>query len=296
MSKMFFGIGTAMVTPFSGGKVDLTAFEKLVRLQLEAGTEALIVNGTTGESSTLTDGEMCSLTERAKAVCEGRIPVIAGAGANCTRTAVRRAEQMIRAGADALLCVTPYYNRCNADGLLKHYLSIANASRVPVILYNVPSRTGVDLPVSTVTELFKHPMIRGVKEAKADPVKISELLYHIGNGGYVYAGEDGMLLPMLSMGAAGGICVASNAFPREMKKITQSALTKNFSAAKEAHEALQPVFSYLRSDVNPICIKALLSVMGLIENELRLPLTPMNAEGMKKAEELLKSLSFRSSF
>jgi len=289
MLDMFIGIGTAMVTPFSGGKTDMTAFENLVRLQIKAGTDALIVNGTTGEASTLTDGEMCALVECAKHLTAGKIPVIAGAGANCTLTAVRRARRMVQSGADALLCVTPYYNKANAEGLSAHFRAIADASDVPVILYNVPGRTGVDLPVQTAMELFRHPMIRGVKEASQDPKKIAQLIGGIGSGGYVYAGDDIMLLPMMSLGAAGGISVLSNAFPVEMRKISSSALDGDYERARSAHSRLLPAFSFCMSDINPIPVKALLSAMGLIQNELRLPLTPAGSEIMKKAESLLKA-------
>lgn len=291
MDNLFFGTGSAMVTPFSGGKVDMNGFERLLKMQLDAGVDALIVNGTTGEASTLTDGEMCSLVECAKQIAGGKIPVIAGAGANNTLTAVRRARRMVRAGADALLCVTPYYNKANQEGLKAHFRAVADASDVPVILYNVPSRTSVDLSVETAMELFRHPMIRGVKEASQDPGKIAKLLYGIGSGGYVYSGNDDMVLPFLSLGAAGGICVMSNVFPKEMKCITDCALACDIAGARSAHNRLFPAFSFMKKDVNPIPVKALLAAMGLIQNELRLPLTPMDANGMKEAESIIKAVS-----
>lgn len=280
---MFSGIATALVTPFRKGKIDLKATEALVKRQLAAGVDALVVAGTTGEASALTQSERILLTEAVCAAAGKNACVIAGAGSNVTEKAVRLTKDMQKAGAKAVLCVTPYYNRCNQEGLKRHYLAVADASEIPVILYNVPKRTGVDTAVETVCELFKHPMIRGVKEASGDFFKIARLLNRAGSG-YVYAGDDQMILPMMAMGASGGISVLSNVYPREMKRITDCALRGDYASARRAHDKLFPKMCLCARDVNPIPVKGMLSIMGLMENELRLPLTACTAELMKEME------------
>lgn len=285
-SAMFCGVGCALVTPFSDGRVDFPAFEALVERQLAAGTEALIVCGTTGEPSTLTDGEALELVRCAASRAEGRAAVIAGAGANCTRTAARRASLLSDAGADALLCVTPYYNRANQEGLIRHFRAVADASRVPLILYNVPSRTAVNLLPETVTELLKHPLIRGVKEASSDIRQLAELLRLAGDGCHVYGGNDDMALPALALGASGMISVTANVVPRLYGRMVRAAMHGALAEARACFRALAPLNRVLFADVSPIPVKAALAELGLIQNELRLPLTPL-ARG---ASEALRAL------
>lgn len=291
-SAMFCGVGCALVTPFYDGKVDFPAFEALIERQLAAGTEALIVCGTTGEPSTLTDGEALDLVRFAVERAAGRARVIAGAGANCTRTAVRRAALLSGTGADALLCVTPYYNRANQEGLLQHFLAVADASRVPVILYNVPSRTAVNLLPETVTALLRHPRIRGVKEAASDIRQLAELLRLAGDGCHVYGGNDDLALPALALGASGMISVTANIVPKFYGRMVRAAMAGELAEARERFRALAPLNHVLFADVNPIPAKAALAELGLIRNELRLPLTPLNPTAAEALHTLLTDPAF----
>lgn len=289
MKGLFYGTGTALVTPFKGGKVDFSAFETLIKRQLNAKIGALIVCGTTGEASTLTEGEKIELVGRARQMCAGRIPVIAGAGSNSTETAVHNAKAMEKAGADAILCVTPYYNLCSQEGLRAHFTSVADAVSLPVILYNVPTRTGVSLEAETACELFKHPRIPAVKEASNDFSKAMRMTNLSVDGAYVYSGNDNMTLPLMALGASGVISVVSNAAPCRMKRLTDACLSNDFDGARKEHTGLMPLMDQMKTDINPIPIKAVLSAMGLIRNEMRLPLTPLSGDKMKKIERWIKN-------
>lgn len=288
MTGMFFGTGTAIVTPFRHGKVDFDAFEGLIARQMKAGIDALIVCGTTGEASTLTEKEKTDLVMCAKAKTGGKMPVIAGAGANDTQAAVRGALLMEEAGADAILSVTPYYNLSNQAGLRAHFTAIADAISRPLILYNVPSRTGTCLEADTAAELFKHPKIPAVKEAASDFSKAERMTRLSLDGAYVYSGNDAMTVSLMALGACGVISVVSNAAPEGMKKVTDACLSGNYEKARRKNARLAPLMDAMKTDINPIPIKAVLSVMGLIQNELRLPLTPLSGEGMKKIEALVR--------
>lgn len=272
---MFCGVGCALVTPFRGGEVDYAALNGLIERELAAGVDALIVLGTTGEPSTLTDGEMCEVARFTVEKTRGRAPVIAGVGANATPTAARRARLMREAGADGLLCVTPYYNRANQDGLRAHFTEVADATELPLILYNVPSRTGVNLLPSTVETLLKHPNIQGIKEASGDIGQMTELLAACGEGCHVYAGNDDQLLPALALGAQGVISVAANVAPQSMCEVVRAAQAGNWPQARREFFHLLPLIRALFCDVNPIPVKAALSMQGLMEDELRLPLTAL---------------------
>lgn len=287
MTGMFFGTGTAIVTPFSNEKVDYQAFERLISLQLQAKTDALVVAGTTGEASTLTGDEKTELIGRAKAKCGGKIPVIAGAGSNSTKEAVQTAENMEKAGADAILCITPYYNLANQEGLKAHFTAVADAIGIPVILYNVPSRTGVSLEAETAAQLFRHPRIRGVKEAASDFEKAAKMTSLALDGAYVYCGNDIMTVSEMALGACGVISVVSNIAPGRMRAVTSACLSGDFARARKEYARLLPLIEALRADINPIPVKAALSVLGLIQNEVRLPLTPLSAKKMKALESLL---------
>lgn len=289
MTGMFFGTGTAIVTPFRGGNVDFSSFERLIKRQLKAKVNALVVCGTTGEASTLTETEKTGLVECAKEMCKGKIPVISGAGSNCTETAVKNAIACEKAGADAILCVTPYYNMCSSQGLKAHFTRIADAVSIPVILYNVPTRTGVSLESETAAELFKHPRIPAVKEAANDYIKAMRMTNLSLDGAYVYSGNDNMTVSLMALGACGAISVVSNAAPAMMRETTDACLSNDFEKARRKNLDLMPLMDLMKTDVNPIPIKAVLSAMGLIQNEFRLPLTPLSSENMKKVDALLKS-------
>ncbi|MBQ6716826.1 MAG: 4-hydroxy-tetrahydrodipicolinate synthase [Clostridia bacterium] len=291
MKGMFFGTGTAIVTPFRSGKVDFDAFEKLISRQMSAKADAIIVAGTTGEAPTLTESEKTDLVICAKDKAHGKIPIIAGAGSNCTQSAIQSAIQMEKAGADAILCVTPYYNLSNQQGLISHFTSIADAVSISLILYNVPTRTGVSLEAETAAELFKHPQIPAIKEAASDFSKAERMARLSLDGAYVYSGNDSMTLALMAMGACGVISVVSNADIKGMKQLTNACLTGDMEKARKANASLTPLMDLMKLDVNPIPIKAVLSAMGLIQNELRLPLTPISGANMKKIEAACKSMN-----
>ena len=286
MKGLFTGLGTAVVTPFLKGKVDFGAFAALIRRQMKAGADALVVAATTGEGPTLSEEEKEEVIISAKEISKGKIPVIAGAGSNDTRTAVSCARNMEKAGADALLCVTPYYNLCSQEGLRAHFTAIADNVGIPVILYNVPFRTGVSIEAETACELFKHPRIRAIKEAASDFSKAAKMLFSA-QGAYVYSGNDNMLLSEMALGASGGISVVSNIAPGIARKLTSLALKNDFAGALACHNELMPLLEIMKGGVNPVPVKAVLSVMGYIENETRLPLTPFGREELKKIEAFL---------
>ena len=290
MKGMFFGTGTAIVTPFRSGKVDFDAFERLITRQMKAKADAIIVAGTTGEASTLTDSEKTDLVMCAKDKTAGKMPIIAGAGSNNTSFAVQNAKAMEKAGADAILCVTPYYNLSSQPGLIQHFTSVADALSIPLILYNVPTRTGVSLEAETAAQLFKHPRIPGVKEAANDFSKAERMTRLSLDGAYVYSGNDLMTVSLMALGACGVISVVSNAVPERMVKVTRACLSGDFDQARQENADLFPLMDLMKLDINPIPIKAVLSVMGLIQNELRLPLTPISSENMKKIEAALEHL------
>lgn len=279
-NALFYGSGVALVTPFSGGKIDLGALEALIHWQIDMLTDAIIVLGTTGEPCTIAPMERAALIERAVSCVAGRVPLIVGAGANDTRTAIACAEQAQALGADGLLVVTPYYNKASREGLLAHYWAIADSVDIPIIAYNVPSRTGVNMPPEVVAELLKHPMIRGVKEASGD-IKQMQRLAALCPGAAIYAGNDDQAYAMMALGARGVISVVANVLPTAMHEMAASYLRGDVELSREMQFALLDVADALFCEVSPIPVKAALSMMGRIEEELRLPLTPL--EGEKRA-------------
>ena len=279
-NALFYGSGVALVTPFSGGKIDLGALEALIHWQIDMLTDAIIVLGTTGEPCTIAPMERAALIERAVSCVAGRVPLIVGAGANDTRTAIACAEQAQALGADGLLVVTPYYNKASREGLLAHYWAIADSVDIPIIAYNVPSRTGMNMPPEVVAELLKHPMIRGVKEASGD-IKQMQRLAALCPGAAIYAGNDDQAYAMMALGARGVISVVANVLPTAMHEMAASYLRGDVELSREMQFALLDIADALFCEVSPIPVKAALSMMGRIEEELRLPLTPL--EGEKRA-------------
>ena len=279
-NALFYGSGVALVTPFSGGKIDLGALEALIHWQIDMLTDAIIVLGTTGEPCTIAPMERAALLERAVSCVAGRVPLIVGAGANDTRTAIACAEQAQALGADGLLVVTPYYNKASREGLLAHYWAIADSVDIPIIAYNVPSRTGMNMPPEVVAELLKHPMIRGVKEASGD-IRQMQRLAALCPGAAIYAGNDDQAYAMMALGARGVISVVANVLPTAMHEMAASYLRGDVELSREMQFALLDVADALFCEVSPIPVKAALSMMGRIEEELRLPLTPL--EGEKRA-------------
>ncbi len=286
-NPLFYGCGTALVTPFKGRRVDYDALEGLIDWQLEEGADALIVLGTTGEPATVSASERPAVIECAVARVRRRVPVIVGTGANDTREAVRLSIEAQALGADALLVVTPYYNRASRSGLMAHFNAVADSVALPVIMYNVPGRTGVNLPPETVAALARHPNLCAVKDASGDLRQLTDLAAACGEGVAVYCGNDDQVVPAMALGARGVISVAANVIPRPMRELTHAWLEGDPAKALDWQLRLLPLIRALFSEVSPIPVKAALSAMGLIENNLRLPLTPLDRE---KAEALVETL------
>lgn len=284
-------MATALITPFLDGTVDVFTFRRLINIQLGAKIDALIVAGTTGEAPTLTERERDSLLSEALACVDGRVPVIMGCGSNDTAHAIGYAKRARELGADGALVVTPYYNKGTSRGLREHFLSIAEAADLPVILYNVPSRTGVDISLDGYDELFSHPMITGAKEAGASIEKMAELCALAKGRAAVYTGNDAMLLPSLAVGADGVISVASGVLPKNMRKIYTAFCSGEQETAIKANARLLPLYRLLFKETNPAPIKCALSLLGFGDGSLRLPLTPPSEALLEELRRELERLS-----
>ena len=272
---IFTGAATAIVTPLTAEGVDYEAFGRLIDWQIESGIDALVVAGTTGEGSCLTDDEHREVIRYSVERAKGRVPIIAGTGSNDTDYAIGLTKCACEAGADAALVVTPYYNKATQKGLIKMYEQIADASTIPLILYNVPSRTGVNIEPATFAALADHPMISAIKEANGDFSKMAETMSLIGDKLDLYSGNDDQIIPAMSLGGKGVISVLSNLIPAET-----SAMCKYYLEGREKEAtALQlkyiPLIKALFSEVNPIPVKAAMAAMGYCEDYLRMPLTSM---------------------
>lgn len=275
-NTVFTGVATAIVTPMTkDGKVDFDAFGKLIEWQIEEGINAIVACGTTGESSTLTDEEHKAVIKYAVEKVNGRVPVIAGTGSNDTDYAIELTKYACQAGADAMLVVTPYYNKATQNGLITMFTAIANASTKPIILYNVPSRTGVNITPATAYALSKHPNICGIKEASGNISQIAELASLVGDDMDIYSGNDDQIVPLMSLGGKGVISVLSNVLPKKTVEICDRFFAGDVKGSCEIQLELLPLVNALFSEVNPIPVKAATAAMGYGENVLRLPLTPM---------------------
>ena len=292
---IFRGAATALATPMkTDGSVDFDALGKLIDFQIEGGISALVITGTTGESSTLTDGEHKEAISFAVKHTAGRVPVVAGTGSNDTDYAIALSRFACEVGADGLLLVTPYYNKATQKGLIAHFTAIADAVTKPIILYNVPSRTGCNLKPETVAALAEHPRIAGIKEASGDLSQVAEVARLCGDKIDIYSGNDDQILPVLSLGGAGVISVLSNLLPGQTDQICQHYFKGENEKATALQLKLLPLIHLLFCEVNPIPVKAGISAMGFGENVLRLPLTPMEEKNaallmaeMKKQNILL---------
>ena len=285
---LFTGVCTALVTPFWEGNINYPLLEVLIRRQCNAGIPALVLAGTTGEAPTLSDEEKIELFRRGKAAAGDQCKIIAGTGSNDTAHAVTLSIAAQQAGADALLVVTPYYNKATPEGLFAHYLAIAHAVSIPVILYNVPSRTNVDIPISVYRRLSRIPNIVGVKEASTDITKITRIRTACGPDFTVWTGCDDLTVPACSLGAKGVISVASNLIPKEMCDITAAALDGDFDTAAELQAKLQPLMDLLFCQVNPIPIKAAMAISGYDCGTCRLPLTELSQEYKAQLQALIQ--------
>ena len=272
---IFRGIATAMVTPMTATGVDYDALARFIDFQLEEGINALVAVGTTGESATLTPQERKEVIRFTVERVAGRVPVIAGTGTNNTQHVLEFTKSACDDGADAVLVVPPYYNKATQAGLLAHFTAVADASDKPVILYNVPSRTGCNLLPDTVAVLAKHPNIAAIKEASGNMGQVVELAAKCGGDIAIYSGEDGITLPILSMGGQGCISVASNVVPKTMVSLADTFFRGDVAEAARMQRELWPLIHLLFCEVNPIPAKAAVSAMGYGEEHIRLPLTPM---------------------
>lgn len=285
---LFTGVCTALVTPFLENRVNYPMMDMLLRRQMDAGINAVVVAGTTGEAPTLSDDEKRELIQRAKDFAGDGCAIIAGTGSNSTEHAISLSQDAEDAGADALLVVSPYYNKATPDGLLAHYTAIAHRVSIPIILYNVPSRTGVDIPVSVYRRLAAIPNIVGVKEAAADITKIARIRRECPEDFFVWSGNDEQIVPAMALGAKGVISVLSNLCPKETRFMADAALDGDMDTAAALQIELLPLIELLFCEVNPIPIKEAMSLIGYDCGHCRLPLTRLTKENRKKLMECLK--------
>ena len=274
-NTIFKGIATALATPMTSQGIDFDSLARLIDFQIENGINALIPAGTTGESATMSPEERKEVIRFTLKRVDGRVPVIAGTGTNDTRYVLDFTKFACDNGADGVLVVTPYYNKSTQGGLIAHYTAIADASEKPVILYNVPSRTGCNLLPETVSVLADHPMICGVKEASGNMAQVMDLFATCGDRLDIYSGEDGLIQPIMAMGGMGCVSVVSNVMPKETVHLADLMFAGKFQEAAQLQLKLLPLIHSLFSEVNPIPVKAAISEMGFGENYVRLPLIPM---------------------
>jgi 4-hydroxy-tetrahydrodipicolinate synthase len=282
------GCGTALVTPFQrDGSVDETALRRLVQFQLREGIDFLVPCGTTGETPTLEHGEYLGVIRVVVAEVGGKVPVIAGVGGNNTRKVIGLAQEVEKLGVEGILSVAPYYNKPTQEGLFQHFQAIAEATDLPVILYNVPGRTSSNLEPATVARLSKIPNIIGIKEASGSITQQMEVLAAVEAGFRVLSGDDAFTFPLMACGGVGVISVVSNEIPRQMTKLTHLMLEGKLEEARKLHYQLLPLMQANFLETNPIPVKAALALMGLIEEVYRLPLVPMKPENRAKLEKVL---------
>lgn len=285
---LFTGVCTALVTPFQNGKVNYTMLGKLLDRQMEADIHQVVICGTTGEAPTLSDEEKLTLIQKAKEHVKDDCMILAGTGTNSTQHAVTLSRAAEEVGADGLLLVSPYYNKATAEGLLLHYSAIASTVHIPIILYNVPSRTGVDISVDVCEKLSKFPNVAGIKEASTDITKVAKLRAACPYPFSVWSGNDDMAVPAIALGAMGVISVISNVLPMQTQMMVQAALDGDFDTAASLHLEFLPLMELLFSEVNPIPVKAAMKCVGYDCGPCRPPLTPMNPLTLKRMESFLR--------
>ena len=285
---VFMGAATALITPMTEEGVDYEAFGRLIDWQIERGIDALVIAGTTGEGSTLSDEEHRQVLRFSAKRIAGRVPMIAGTGSNDTAYAVDLTEYACDVGADAMLVVTPYYNKATQKGLIRMFTEIADSSTKPLILYNVPSRTGVGIEPSTYLALAEHPNIVGIKEANGNISKIVETARLVGDKLDIYSGNDDQVVPILSMGGSGVISVLSNVMPAQTHEMCQRFFDGDLAGAAKLQMEYLPLINALFSEVNPLPVKAAMAAMGWCENYLRMPLTTMEPEHWTKLKAIMQ--------
>ena len=285
---MFTGAMTALVTPFRGGEVDTRALEALVEAQIAGGIDALVPCGSTGEAATLTHEEHLAVVRAVVRVARGRVPVIAGTGSNSTAEAIRLTRGAEEAGADAALLISPYYNRPTQDGIYRHYAAVADATGLPLILYNIPGRTGSNITPDTIARLARLPNIAGVKEASGNLAQVLEIIDESGADFGIYSGDDILTLPIMAAGGHGVIAVGANLMPRAYVELTDALLAGDLERARMQNHRLLPLMMALTLEVNPIPVKTALAMMGQCADEFRLPLTPMSPGARVRLEDVLR--------
>lgn len=287
----FTGTGTALVTPFRhDGTLDERALHELIQRQIEAGINFLVPCGTTGESPTLTHEEHLRVVEVAVKLAKGKVPVLAGAGGYNTKEVIARARELAEIGANGILSVTPYYNKPTQEGLYQHFRAIAEAVSLPIILYSVQGRTGVNIEPATVKRLAEIENIAGIKEASGNISQMAAILNSVPDGFIVLSGDDAITLPLMALGGRGVISVVSNEIPAEMAQLTRLALQGDFAGAREIHRRYHPLMEVNFVESNPIPVKAALAEMELLEPVWRLPLVPPKAENRARIRAVLESL------
>ena len=290
-SSIFTGAATAIVTPFKNGAIDYESFGKIIEAQIAGGIDAIVVAGTTGEAATLTHEEHCECIKYTVEKVAGRVPVIAGTGSNDTAYGIELSKYACEVGADALLLVTPYYNKANPKGLIKNFLDTADATDKPIILYNVPSRTGCNISLPVYRELAKHERIVAVKEASGNLSAIAELFDECGDYFDIYSGNDDQIVPMMSLGGKGVISVLSNILPKETHDMCKYCLDGNFSEAAKMQLKYLKLINTLFCEVNPIPVKTAMSLLGACDIEMRLPLYEMDDANREKLISVMKAYS-----
>jgi 4-hydroxy-tetrahydrodipicolinate synthase len=285
---MFKGTYTAIVTPFKNGKIDEPSLERVIKSQIKGGVDGIVPVGTTGESPTVSFEEHAMLIERSVQIADGKIVVMAGTGANSTDEAIYLTKAAEHAGADASLQVAPYYNKPTQEGLFQHFRAIARSTKLPLVLYSIPGRCGIEIAVETVVRLASEcANIVGIKEAGGAPDRVSQLRAALGPKFTILSGDDSLTLPFMSVGADGVISVASNIIPKEVSQMVRAFADGNPRAALKLHAKYFPVFRNLFVETNPVPIKAALAMKGMIEEEYRLPLVPMQPKNRDLLRETL---------
>jgi 4-hydroxy-tetrahydrodipicolinate synthase len=291
MRTPFTGCGTAMVTPFNrDGSLDEAAVSRLARRQVDAGIHFLVPCGTTGEVPTLTDEEQVRIVELVVVEAKGRVPVLAGAGGYNTHEVVEAGKRMKAAGADGLLSVTPYYNKPTPEGLYQHYKAIADAVGLPIVVYNVPGRTGCNVDPTTLVRLSSIPQVVAVKEASGNMTQMAEICGSVADDFIVLSGDDALTLPLMAIGGRGIISVASNEIPAEMSRMVELAEKGDFAGARALHKRLLPLLMANFIESNPIPVKSAMASMGLLDEVYRLPMVPPRPASKQKIEAVLHAV------
>jgi 4-hydroxy-tetrahydrodipicolinate synthase len=287
--QLFRGTGTAIITPFTkNGDVDVPTLKKLVDFQIKGGVEALLPTGTTGESVTLSDDEVTLVVETVVEQARRRVPVIAGAGSNSTQKAIQLSKRVLKAGADGVLLVAPYYNKPTQEGFFQHYAAIADAIDAPIIIYNVPGRTASNIEAETTLRIAEEiPAVSGIKEASGNFTQIMEILRQRPKGFYVWSGDDAITLPLVSLGADGVVSVVSNEAPKQFSEMVRLCLIGKFIPAAKLHNTLLPLMNFNFVESNPIPVKAALAMMEMVEEQYRLPLVPLSEKYKPKLKQIL---------